>query len=177
MSIDEARTLIAPLPLGLGPERWLDLGCGGGTFTLALAELLPDGSTIEAWDVNAFALKHIPDRHHGVSITTRQVDFLRTRLPLSLNGIMMANTLHFIKDQEAFLRTVNAALHPSGSLLLAEYDTDVAAPSWVPFPFGFQRAVAMLAKSGFAVPQRLGSRASAYARGDLYTAFASRAAD
>ena len=34
----------------LGPTKWADLGCGTGTFTLALADLLSPGSTIHAMD-------------------------------------------------------------------------------------------------------------------------------
>lgn len=176
MHIAEARTLIEPLPLTDRPQRWMDLGCGGGTFTLALAEVLPTGSSINAWDMNAFALQHIPKEHHGVTIKTRQADFLRTPLPHGVDGILVANALHYAKDQKALLSTIHEALVADGILLIAEYDTDVAVPTWVPFPISFQRATALFPANGFTLPRRIGSRPSAYGRGDLYTAFARRLA-
>ena len=39
----------------LGPTIWADLGCGDGTFTLALASLLAPGSTIHAMDTDGSA--------------------------------------------------------------------------------------------------------------------------
>jgi methylase of polypeptide subunit release factors len=44
----------------LQKERWADLGCGSGTFTIALAGLLKPQSIIYAIDTNASALKQIP---------------------------------------------------------------------------------------------------------------------
>lgn len=35
------------------PQIWADLGCGDGTFTHALAHLLPNGSHIYAIDAQA----------------------------------------------------------------------------------------------------------------------------
>jgi SAM-dependent methyltransferase len=174
MSIDEARELIGALPVSDGPQHWIDLGCGGGTFTLALAELLPHGSSIVAWDMNAFALKHIPKHHHGVSISTQQVDFLRTPLPTGLSGILMANALHFVKDRDHFLSAANKALAAGGTLLLVEYDSDVPLPPWVPYPVSFHDSATLLPQHGFTTPQRLGSRPSAYGHGDLYASFAHR---
>jgi ubiquinone/menaquinone biosynthesis C-methylase UbiE len=40
-----------PILRAAPPTHWADLGCGSGTFTLALATLLPPGSTIEAIDL------------------------------------------------------------------------------------------------------------------------------
>lgn len=176
MTIGEAKTLIEALPVSGGPQRWIDLGCGGGTFTLALAELLPAGSRIEAWDMNAFALRHIPKVHHEVSVTTRQVDFLRTPLPSGLSGILMANALHYVKDQPLFLAAASKALDAQGALLFVEYDSDVPLPPWVPYPVSFLFSTTLLSANGFSAPQRLGSRPSAYGHGDLYAAFAQRSA-
>lgn len=176
MTIEEARMLIGRLPLPPHPQRWMDLGCGGGTFTLALAELLPAGSSIVAWDMNAFALRHIPQKHNGVNITTQQADMLRAPFPTSLDGILMANALHFVKDQGILLSATKKALRENGCLLLVEYDTDMPVPTWVPFPVSFQRSIVLLPQHGYSVPQQLGDRPSAYGRGDLYAAFARRVA-
>jgi methylase of polypeptide subunit release factors len=87
------------------PQSWCDLGCGSGTFTIALAESLASGSTIHAVDLNQTALEAIPDQHHGVAIRKVLGD-LRSpsfRVP-TVNGILMANALHFIQDQNLFLK-------------------------------------------------------------------------
>jgi methylase of polypeptide subunit release factors len=44
----------------LGPTTWVDLGCGTGTFTLALADLLAPGCVIHAMDRDGSALRKIP---------------------------------------------------------------------------------------------------------------------
>ena len=40
----------------LGPTVWADLGCGEGTFTLALAEVVAPGSVIHAIDLDRSGL-------------------------------------------------------------------------------------------------------------------------
>jgi methylase of polypeptide subunit release factors len=44
----------------LGRTMWADLGCGDGTFTLALAEVLASGSVIHAVDLDGSGLRRIP---------------------------------------------------------------------------------------------------------------------
>ena len=50
MEIIEAKNISATARFATAPQTWLDLGCGSGIFTLALAELLPFGSTIVCVD-------------------------------------------------------------------------------------------------------------------------------
>jgi len=45
----------------LGPTIWADLGCGDGTFTLALADRLASGSVVHAIDLDGSALVQRPD--------------------------------------------------------------------------------------------------------------------
>ena len=44
----------------LGPTIWANLGCGDGTFTRALADMLASGSLIHAIDLDGSALRRIP---------------------------------------------------------------------------------------------------------------------
>jgi len=48
MTFDEAAALIADPRIDR--TTWADLGCGDGTFTRALATLLPPGGVIHAMD-------------------------------------------------------------------------------------------------------------------------------
>src|ERR1700730_13739469 len=106
MELEQAIRLIknpqqgsATILLPENPVKWADLGCGTGLFTRALAELLPPGSTIYAVDERAEALKKIQDssRQHIIRIKPNFVD---DDLSLArLDGLLMANSLHFVKDK------------------------------------------------------------------------------
>jgi trans-aconitate methyltransferase len=155
------------------PSTWADLGAGNGTFTLALAELLPQGSLIHATDVDAGALARIPPSPH-VRIEKHVGDFT-TEWPFDrvLDGILMANSLHFVSEQSAFLVRCAARLSPSASFLVVEYDTDVSNP-WVPYPASFGSLSRRFASVGFERVERLSSRRSRYQRASLYSAVAWR---
>jgi ubiquinone/menaquinone biosynthesis C-methylase UbiE len=129
--------------------RWADLGSGEGAFTLALAELLGPGSSITAVDRDGGALRHLErDRFPGVQIDTNAGDFTRP-LPLSnLDGVVMANSLHFVRDKTLVLESVRRMLRPGGTLIVVEYGTDRGNP-WVPHPFSYERWETMAAQAGF----------------------------
>jgi SAM-dependent methyltransferase len=92
MKISQATALIrTPLIEWVRPQDWCDLGCGTGTFTTALAELLVPGSTIHAVDLDQKALEEIPDRYYGVQIRKVLGDLRSSSLRLpSVDGILMA---------------------------------------------------------------------------------------
>jgi ubiquinone/menaquinone biosynthesis C-methylase UbiE len=150
-----------------GSTRWADLGAGDGTFTLALAESLQAGSIIHAVDRDGDSLTRIPTRHHEVVITTHSADF--TQFPWAfgkVDGILMANSLHFVANQPAFLRSCETHLSRPGCFLIVEYDTDVASP-WVPYPISRRRLAELFV--GYVVTC-LGRRPSRYQRAELYAA-------
>ena len=89
---------------GTRAQTWCDLGCGTGTFTLALATLLAPGSVIHAIDKDERSLARIPDWYQKVTIRKEVVDLNESDLSLAvLDGVLMANFLHFIKHQGTFL--------------------------------------------------------------------------
>lgn len=158
---------------GLGPTTWADLGCGAGTFTLALAHLLHAGSIIRAVDLDDSALRRIPREHEGVEISTNRGDFTAQPWPFTdLNGILMANSLHYVEHQEAFIRTCGSYMAPQGRLLVVEYDTSEAS-RWVPFPLSQTRLTALFERAGYSV-RVLRSRPSIYRRAPLYAAVMQR---
>jgi len=86
MTVDEAAALIADSRID--GMTWADLGCGDGTFTLALATLLPRGSVIHAMDRDRSVLQQIPSSSAGTSIVTHAGDFTRLPLPFEhLDGL------------------------------------------------------------------------------------------
>ena len=63
------------------------------------------GSTIYAVDLDQKALAEIPDLYDGVEIRKVLGDLQSPGLRLpSVDGILMANSLHFIWEQRLFLR-------------------------------------------------------------------------
>lgn len=169
MTIAEARSMLSSLPVDRKvPGRWVDLGCGTGTFTLALAELLPARSTIIAVDRDRSALNAIPGTHARTSIEHRMADIERVALDDTLDGLLMANALHYVADQRAFLERVLPHVRPGGNFLLVEYDTDKARAPWVPFPLSLRSAIVLFAEVGFTQHLKLGERRSIYSSDHLY---------
>ena len=143
--------------------RWADLGAGEGAFTLALADLLGPDAQIVAVDRDARALRSLAGRFE-----TRVADFTKGVDLHELDGVLMANSLHFVREKEPVLQAVRGMLRPGGTLIIVEYGTD-RGNAWVPHPFSYERWEAMAARAGFTgtrllrtVPSRwLGSMYSA----------------
>jgi trans-aconitate methyltransferase len=168
MSPADARALIAhPSIAAGGALTWADLGCGDGTFTRALASQLPTGSVIHAIDTDARAIARIPSAPPGVDIVTHTGDFTRFPWPFgSVDAVLMANSLHYVSDQAAFLLRAVAQLRRR-RMLLIEYDTDRGNP-WVPYPVSDASARRLAASIGLQQITALGRRRSAYRRAEIY---------
>ena len=160
-----------------GPGRvWADLGSGAGAFTLALADLLGPTGVIYSVDRDGSALQ-VQEQELGrafpdVSVMPLVADFT---LPLALpplDGVVMANSLHFEPDKLAVLRRVQGFLRPSGRLILVEYDTD-HGNQWVPFPLSYRSWSQMAAEAGFRDTRRLASVPSRFL-GSIYSALSIR---
>ena len=132
--------------------RWADLGAGEGAFTLALADLLGPGAHITAVDRDAGALKRLnvemEERFPGIAVETKVADFTRPVDLAGLDGVVMANSLHFVRDKAPVLASVRSMLRPGGKLIVVEYGSDRGNP-WVPHPFSYERWERMAAQAGF----------------------------
>jgi hypothetical protein len=154
----------------LGPTVSADLGCGDGTFTLALADLLASGSSIHAIDRDRSALRGIPSARKGVGISTHCGDFTKGSWPLTgLDGILMANSLHYVENQAAFIRSCEQQMKSQRLFLIVEYDTSHAS-RWVPYPVGQTRLTRLFQGAGYSSIRVLRSRPSVYRRAPLYAA-------
>jgi trans-aconitate methyltransferase len=169
MTHDEAVALIAGMAHP-EPATWADLGCGDGTFTLALAQLLPATSIIHAIDRDAGLLRRIPRTHDGTSIVTHAGDFTAFPWPFGpVQGVLMANALHYIRDRTAFLRACEPAMLRPRRFLIVEYDTD-RANAWVPYPISRQALRQTFKELEYGTVRLLGSKASIYRRAPIYAA-------
>ena len=169
MKISEAMALIRNPTLQQNRiQSWCDLGCGTGTFTMALAQSLASGSTIHAVDLDQRALGGIPDQYHGVTIRKVLGDLRSPGLRLPpVDGILMANSLHFIQDQRLFLRKL---LSVTARFLIVEYER--SRPSlWGPYPVGFETLRELFSETGVQRVEKLATRRSRFG-GSMYSAFA-----
>ncbi len=149
---------------------WTDLGCGTGTFTLALANLLEEASTILAVDSNESSLKNIPDSYNQVNIKKLSADFVSTNLPIKqIDGILMANSLHYVKDKENFMKNLKSHFTNDACFLIIEYDSNVSN-TWVPYPIDFQSLKELFLKLGYKNITKLNSRPSVYGNRQIYAA-------
>jgi ubiquinone/menaquinone biosynthesis C-methylase UbiE len=149
--------------------RWADLGAGEGAFTLALADLLGPGANITAVDRDAGALRNLArERFPGVKIETKVADFTRPLELSDLDGIVMANSLHVVRDKTPVLALVRSMLRPGGKLIVVEYGTDRGNP-WVPHPFTYERWERMAAQAGFEKTRLLRTIPSRHT-GSMYSA-------
>ena len=146
---------------------WADLGCGDGTFTVALASFVPPGSTVHAIDTDTRALARVPSREGDVAIVAHPGDFTVFPWPFdSVDGVLMANSLHYVRAQAEFLRSVDNALRRR-RILLVEYDIS-RGNRWVPYPINYPSAVKLFRETGYSVATTLGRKRSLYRRGDIY---------
>jgi ubiquinone/menaquinone biosynthesis C-methylase UbiE len=171
---DHAR-LIRDGVVGAG-SAWADFGSGRGAFTLALADILGPSGTIVSVDRDAGALREqtteLRRRFPDVAVEQRVADFA---VPLGLgplDGIVMANSIHFVRDKAAVLAEVRAALRVGGRLVLVEYDTD-HGNHWVPFPMTFETWRRTAEVAGFRETRRLASVPSRFL-GSIYSAVSIR---
>ncbi|MSP14640.1 MAG: class I SAM-dependent methyltransferase [Chloroflexi bacterium] len=146
---------------------WADFGSGDGAFTLALRELVGDQAQIYSIDkdqgrlaqqANAFRQKFPQSNIHFV-----HGDFTQSLALPPLDGIIMANALHYFRDKESLLRQLRSYLKGDGRLLVVEYNVDAGNP-WVPYPISFERFQPVAVAAGFTMPELLATVPSSFLR-------------
>jgi len=154
------------------PGAWADLGSGTGAFTLALADLLGGRGSIVSVDRDRGALAE-QHRRMAAAFPSADVGYVEAdftgalELP-ALDGILMANSLHFIRDKEPVLRRLLGHLRPGGRFLLVEYDADHGNP-WVPHPISYASWERMAPGAGLSGTRLIGRVPSRFL-GAIYAA-------
>ncbi len=148
---DHVALLRAGVLPGPGPVTWADIGSGRGAFTLALADLLGAGAVgtgtpgggarLISIDRDGGALadqaRAIAERFPQAKVDYIRADFTRPLDLPPLDGLLMANSLHFVRDKVPVLERLVGHLRPGGRFLLVEYDADRGNP-WVPHPLSYR---------------------------------------
>ncbi|WP_461452062.1 class I SAM-dependent methyltransferase [Mucilaginibacter sp.] len=121
------------------PQRWADLGCETGTFTMALSNILLSGSHIIAID----------KQDQDLSVEFIKADFAKDNLLLSdLDGILIANSIHYIRDKQKIIKNLEKCFYANPTFLIVEYDTSRFNP-WVPYPINFEKLKKLFSQMGY----------------------------
>ena len=164
----------AVLPGGV----WADIGAGRGAFTLALAELVGADARIIAVDRDGgalgLAIEAVTTRYPDVTIEPVAADFTRTLELPTLDGLVAANSLHFVpRDrQPPVILALASHLRPGGRFVVVEYDAD-NGNSWVPHPFRAANWAVLATAAGLVGPRVL-HRVPSRFLGAIYSAVAIR---
>ncbi len=158
---------------GIAPDAliWADLGAGSGNFTMALDTILGFDGTIFALDRSLDILrKRIQKSYVRSNIHLMEADLTSAKSMLpALDGVIMANTLHYVKDPLTFLADVKSLLSHGGSFIIVEYDRE-DANQWVPYPISYVKWQRLAIKAGFTLPEELNRMPSIYSDRELYSA-------
>lgn len=131
---------------------WADFGSGWGAFTLALRDLGGKNLEIFSIDKNKYSLAeqktYFKNRFPITNIQFLEQDFTEKMDLPPLDGILMANSLHYIEDQLSFLRQIKTYLKPSGKLVVVEYETD-KINAWIPYPLSHDTFAKISKNAGF----------------------------
>ncbi len=153
---------------------WADLGSGEGAFTLALRDLLGPQGEIFSIDRDQGRLRTqariLNERFPNSNIHFECADLARPLSLPRLDGIIMANVLHFFRDKESILRHVRKYLKHEGRLVLIEYNVDMGN-LWVPHPLSFETFRQLAPRAGFTEPERLATVPSRFLH-EIYSALA-----
>lgn len=154
-------------PANLKPGgTYADFGAGSGAFTFALREVVGSDSTIYAVDKDKATLRELESVHRARFQTTRNLilltnDFSRPLTLPPLDGIVMANSLHFFKNKEKIVNHVRKFLNADGALILVEYNVD-KGNMWVPYPLTFESWRTLAPHAGFTEPRLLATAPSRF---------------
>ncbi|HSJ87765.1 MAG TPA: class I SAM-dependent methyltransferase [Anaerolineales bacterium] len=172
MDHEDHVNLLRPADLPRG-GTWADFGAGSGAFTLALSELVGSKAEIYAIDKDRTGFTKLEQSHRARFGTSQNIhpvraDFTGTLHLPPLDGIVMANSLHFFKQKEKVLRHVRSFLKMNGTLLVVEYNVD-SGNLWVPYPLSFETYRELAPRAGFSQPRLLGKAPSRFLR-EFYSA-------
>ena len=149
-------------------SAWGDFGSGRGAFTLALADILSHKAQIFSVDQDRWALRQQKQEINGRFPHTN-ISYFRNsytkpikNLP-PLDGIIMANTLHFHQGASRIqlLQLIKGYLKVNGRLIVVEYDTN-RGNRWVPHPMTFQNWQTIATSAGFSKTSLLATHPSSF---------------
>lgn len=130
----------------------LDLGCGLGFFSLAMARMVGDGGTVLAVDMQERMLATVRRRARKAGLDGRIRTLRCTQQDLMVQGqeadfALAFWMVHEVPDQNVLFSHIHAGLRPGGLLFVAEPRLDVREGY-------FQKELERAAAAGFSLVQR-----------------------
>lgn len=170
MNHNDHVNLIKPAFLDENPNAsFADFGAGSGSFTLALRQVTDSSTNLYAIDKDKSALRELENSFASrfgstANLIVIHADFSKSLNIPPLDGILMANSLHFFKDKIKVLKHIKTFLKPNGKLIMIEYNVD-KGNLWVPYPFSFSTFESMCKEAGFDSPTLLATHPSSFLNG------------
>jgi trans-aconitate 2-methyltransferase len=103
-----------------GTERILDVGCGDGRVTAAIAARVPGGSVVgvdQSHNMIAFASSHLSTAGH-TNLRFEVADARSLPYRSEFDLVVSFNALHWVPEQALALRSIRTALKPAGRAVL-----------------------------------------------------------
>jgi ubiquinone/menaquinone biosynthesis C-methylase UbiE len=168
--LDKARRLLTPAVAGM-EGVWADVGCGDGVFTYLLLDLLQPGSEVYAVDKSQSTLQRL-QQHLAGSVPADKLhpilaDFTRSLSLPPLDGMLLANSLHFVRHKAPLLKQLIRLLKPGGRMIVIEYNTN-QGNSAVPYPLNETDFLTLALDTGLLQPQIVTKAPSSFL-GEMYT--------
>ncbi len=168
--MNKARRLLRP-GVEAASGVWADLGCGEGIFTAVLHTMLEPGSQIYAVDKNRRALqtllRNFDENYPEASVQPILADFTHPLVLPPLDGLVMANSLHFVRQKRPVLAPLVRLLKPGGRLIVVEYNTNRGNYA-VPYPLAEAEFLTLARQAGLQ-QARILTRVPSTFLGEMYT--------
>jgi trans-aconitate 2-methyltransferase len=97
-----------------GTERVLDLGCGDGSITAQIAQLLPEGEVLGVDASEGMIAAAVPKRQHNLNFCKLDINCMN--FAEQFDVVFSNAALHWVKDHKRLLRNVRHSLRPGGFL-------------------------------------------------------------
>jgi ubiquinone/menaquinone biosynthesis C-methylase UbiE len=129
----------------------IDIGCGPGIFTRAMAEMVGENGTVTATDVQDEMLQYAKDKSNrsasGSRITWHRNSPESLGIQMNADFILSFHMVHEVPDQDRFFKEVFAILKPGGKYLVAEPVFHVSEQA-------FGRSLEAAARAGLRIEER-----------------------
>lgn len=118
---------------GAGLEKGqvvLEYGCGIGSYTIPAAQIVGDEGTVYALDIHPLAIATVKKRSAKENLTNIKtiLSDRETGLPdESMDIVLLYDTFHLVRDQQALLKELHRVLKPDGFLSADYMHTDKEA--------------------------------------------------
>lgn len=123
----------------------LDLGCGPGTFSLAMAKMVGESGKVIAVDVQEEMLQIVREKAARQGLESRIVTHKsgpdRIGISEKVDFALAFYMVHEVPDAEALLKEIASVLKPKGKLLIVEPKMHVSAAA-------FEKTIAIARQAG-----------------------------